>query len=353
MKQDLKQRISAFVQLGKVFAQISKDIDWPGFESGLTKEEWDGFKHLIDSEFQYNGWFTPQNVRNAIESWSLALTEENLEKFMTPYSKALENNPQKSVAIICAGNIPMVGWHDVMCTLLCGHKAIIKLSSDDKHLIPASLIILAKFWPEIAEQYNFAIGKMENFNAVIATGSNNTSRYFHQYFGEYPNIIRQSRTSVAILNGNESKEHLAELGKDIFSYFGLGCRNITKLYVPVGYDLNRFFEAVYPFHPIVNHNKYANNYDYIKAIWMLNQDELIENGFLILKEDKNLSAPTGSLYYEFYENESEIRTFLAEKANEIQCIVSLLDIPFGQTQCPMLWDYADGVDTMKFLSELA
>lgn len=351
MKQDIKHRISAFVQLGKVFGQLSQDSEWQGFESGLTEEEWKGFKHLIDTEHQFNGWFTPQNIKNSLQSWSEALTDENLQKFVQPYAADLELVAPKTVAIICAGNIPLVGWHDVMCALLAGHKCLIKLSSDDQNLIPAALIILGKFWPELQENYTFERGKMTAFDAVIATGSNNTSRYFQQYFGEYPNIIRKSRTSIAILDGTESKEELAELGKDIFSYFGLGCRNITKLYVPEGFNLDRVFEAIYPFNPIINHNKYANNYDYNKAIWMLNQDELIENGFILFKEDERLTAPTGSMYYEYYTDEETLRTKISSMNEEIQCIVSHKDTPFGQAQCPMLWDFADGVDTMKFLTQ--
>lgn len=352
MKQEIKQRISAFVQLGKVFGELAKDQDWPGFDCGLTNDEWNGFKLLIESEYQYNGWFTPQNVKNALESWSLALTEDNLLQFTTPYLSTLDSNPTKTVAIICAGNIPMVGWHDVLCTLLANHKCLIKLSSDDQNLIPASLIVLAKFWPEVQEKYAFERGKLSQFDAVIATGSNNTSRFFHQYFGNYPHIIRKSRTSLAILDGSESNEELADLGKDIFSYFGLGCRNISKIYVPKGYDLNHIFAAIYPFHPIVNHNKYANNYDYNKALWMLNQDELIENGFILFKEDDRLNAPTGAMYYEFYDNEIDLRNRLDSMKEDIQCIVSKKDIPFGMTQCPMLWDFADGVDTMQFLANL-
>jgi hypothetical protein len=261
----------------------------------------------------------------------------------------MESVEPKTVAIICAGNIPMVGWHDVFCTLLCGHSALVKLSSDDAQLMPAAIVVLEKFWPEVTDLVKYAHGKMENFDAVIATGSNNTGRYFEHYFSSYPHIIRKNRNSVAILNGTETPEELQELGKDIFAYFGLGCRNVTKIYMPEGYDINKVFEGIYSFHPIVNHNKYANNYDYNKAVWLLNQEDLLENGFILFRKDKGIASPTGSMYYEYYADETELRKELAEKAEQIQCIVSKNDIPFGQAQNPGLADFADNVDTMEFL----
>jgi hypothetical protein len=349
MKQELQQRISAFVQLGKVFRLVAGDGEWPGFECGLTKEEFDGYRHLMETHHLSNGWFTPQNVRNAMNAWADSMTDEALMAFVAPYASAMESVSPKKVAIVCAGNIPMVGWHDALCTLLCGHSALIKLSSDDAQLIPAALIVLEKFWPEVTEKYAYAQGKMENFDMVIATGSNNTGRYFEHYFGSYPHIIRKSRTSVAILDGTESKEELAELGKDIFAYFGLGCRNVTKIYMPEGYDIDRVFEAIYPYNPIINHNKYANNYDYNKAIWLLNQEDLLENGFILFKQDAGLSSPTGSMYYEYYADDLALREKLATMEEQIQCIVSKKDIPFGGAQCPGLIDFADNVDTMQFL----
>jgi hypothetical protein len=193
---------------------------------------------------------------------------------------------------------------------------------------------------------------MNDMQAVIATGSNNTSRYFEQYFGHLPHIIRKSRTSVAILSGNESDEELNALGRDIFDYFGLGCRNVSKVYLPEGYDMNRLFNALYPYHEIVNHHKYANNYDYNKAVWLLNAEKLLDNGFMLLKEDTSLASPTGSLYYEYYSNGDEVRSALAARADEIQCIVSRDNVAFGHSQQPALWEYADGVDTLAFLDNM-
>jgi hypothetical protein len=353
MKPDLQQRMAAFVQLGKAFGLLSQDsAEWSGFGSGLTEAEFEGFKGIIENHYLSNGWFTPQNVRNAIAAWASEMTEEKINAYITPHLEALSKQDHRTVALICAGNIPMVGWHDVFSTLLAGHKALIKLSSDDQQLIPAALILLEKFWPEVVDQYSYATGKLENFDAVIATGSNNTSRYFQYYFSSYPHIIRKNRNSVAIITGNESAEELEALGKDIFAYFGLGCRNVTKVYVPKGYDLDNIFKAIYPYHPIVNHNKYANNYDYNKAVWLLNQDELLDNGFILFKKDTGIASPTGSLYYEYYSNLQTLREELKSKEDQIQCIVSQEDIPFGGAQSPGLKDFADGVDTLAFLVQL-
>lgn len=353
MKRATEQRMAAFVQLGKAFSLLaSENEEWPGFESGLTQEEFLGFRNIVASHHLSNGWFTPQNVKNALQAWAEALNETSIRAFLRAYTEKEEPALPKTVAIICAGNIPMVGWHDIFSTLLSGHKALIKLSSDDQQLIPAALILLEKFWPEVAERYAYATGKLESFDAVIATGSNNTGRYFEYYFSSYPHIIRKNRNSVAILTGKETPEELAELGRDIFAYFGLGCRNVTKLYVPENYDLNLVFNAIYPFHPIINHNKYANNYDYNKAIWLLNKEDLLDNGFILFKKDESIASPTGTLFYEYYSDETALREILDRKAPEIQCVVSHSDIPFGKAQCPELTDFADGVDTLQFLYNL-
>lgn len=351
LKSLIKQRLAAFVQLGTALKSLSSDNSWPGFSCGLTKEEFEGMQGLMDSIYIQNGWFTPQNVKNAIAAWAEQLTEDNLNQYLEPYLTSEIQIPKK-VAVICAGNIPLVGFHDVLSVLLSGHTAIIKLSSDDKELIPALLIMLGKFEPEINKAYVYASGKLEQFDAVIATGSNNTSRYFTEYFGSYPHIIRKNRTSIAIITGDETIEELESLGKDIFSYFGLGCRSITKIFIPEGYDIQKIFGAIYPFHPIINHNKYANNYDYHKALWLLNQDDLLDNGFILFKEDEGLHAPTGSMYYEYYQNQESLKATVNELSSEIQCIIGHHYLPFGTAQCPSLTDFADGVDTMAFLKTI-
>jgi hypothetical protein len=219
-------------------------------------------------------------------------------------------------------------------------------------LMPALFNLLIRFDESIGQQLVFAQGLMKDMEAVIATGSNNTSRYFEQYFGHLPHIIRKSRSSVAILNGRETDEELKALGRDVFAYFGLGCRNVSKIYMPEGFAIDRLFNALYDYNAIIHHHKYANNYDYNKAVWLLNSEPLLDNGFLLLKEDSSLASPTGSLYYEFYTQEEALRESLMARAEEIQCVVSHRDIPFGGSQGPALWEYADGVDTLAFLQGL-
>jgi hypothetical protein len=348
MHHTLEYRLGALAQWGKVMESLATSEAWPGYESGLSQDEFNSLRQLITDHVHYNGWFTENNIRKALFAWSEQLTSESLTAWLARYELQPLHVPKK-VGIICAGNIPMVGLHDMLCVVLAGHQAVVKLSSDDNRLLPALTQILFRLDETIQAQVVFTDGLMKGMDAMIATGSNNTSRYFEQYFGHLPHIIRKSRTSVAIVNGNESEEELKALGEDIFSYFGLGCRNVSKLYVPVGFDLNRFFNAIYPWAEIIHHHKYANNYDYNKAVWLLNNDQLLDNGFLLLKQEAALASPTGSLYYEFYKDETAIRTQLREREAEIQCIVSHQDIPFGSAQCPKLHDYADGVDTIQFL----
>jgi Acyl-CoA reductase (LuxC) len=346
----MEHRKSNFVQLAQTIGYLGRDKAWPGFESGLTADEFDACQQVISTHYQSNGWFVEKSVRQALLAWSDAMTSENMDRWLSQYSFTVEN--PKSIAIICAGNIPLVGWHDVLCVLLSGHKAQIKLSSDDALLIPMLLRILVQINPEFEGSFEIVTTKLTGFEAVIATGSNNTARHFEYYFRDVPRIIRKSRTSVAILNGNESPEELSLLCRDIFDYFGLGCRNVCHLLIPKEYDLNTFFGAIYPEHAIINHNKYANNYDYNKAVWLLNLEDLLDNEFILLKEDDQLSAPTGSLFYTRYANADEVNAYIARHAEQIQCVVGSGFLPFGKAQKPELWDYADGVDTMAFLSGL-
>lgn len=346
----MEHRKSAFVQLGQTIGYLGRSKVWPGFECGLTEEEFDACQHLINTHYQSNGWFVEKSVRQALIAWSEAMTESNMKKWLQGYSDLTQST--KSVAIICAGNIPLVGWHDVMCVLLAGHKALVKLSTDDALLIPMLLRILKQIDPDLEQNYEIVNAKLTGFEAVIATGSNNTARHFEYYFKDVPRIIRKSRTSIAVLNGNESPEELALLCRDIFDYFGLGCRNVCHLLVPKDYDLNTFFGAIYPEHDIINHNKYANNYDYNKAVWLLNLEDLLDNEFLLLKEDNQLAAPTGSIFYTRYSHTDEVKAYIQEHDEQIQCVVGKDYLPFGKAQQPELWDYADGVDTMDFLSKL-
>jgi len=348
--QSRDQQIATFSQMGKLMGQFASGTAWPGFACGLAQDEYEAFQQLIATHFQSNGWFTEANIKKALGSWSKALTRENLEKWLSAYPENI--GVSKNIGVICAGNIPLVGFHDVLSVILAGHKALIKLSSEDNKLIPALLFLAAKLDPTLTQRFEIIPQKLTGFDAVIATGSTNTGRYFEYYFRDIPHIIRKGRTSVAVLTGNETEEELNKLGNDMFDYFGLGCRSVSKVYIPEDFDLDRLFGAIYPFHEIVNHNKYANNYDYNKAVWMLNKENLLDNGFILLKEDKALASPVASLFYERYSNIENVNAFLSEQSESLQCVVGHGRIPFGDTQCPMLWDYADDVDTLKFLVEL-
>ncbi|MBT9189376.1 acyl-CoA reductase [Zobellia russellii] len=298
-----------------------------------------------------NGWFTRENVIHALESWGQLLTEEKLSDWLKPYN--LGKNKPKKVALIMAGNIPLVGFHDFMSVLITGNKVLAKLSSNDNVLILFTKDYLISIEPLLKDSIEISDGKMEGFDAVIATGSNNTSRYFEHYFSKVPNIIRKNRNSIAVLTGRESKEQINALGEDIFRYYGLGCRSVSKVFVPENYDFATLFEAVYSYHPIIEHVKYANNYDYNKAVYLMSEFKILDNGFLILKEDKSYSSPIASLFYERYDSLYNLKERLSQDTNELQCIVGegVIDteIAFGNTQQPSLTDYADNVDTVDFL----
>ena len=346
----LLQKIKILSNLGEIMRLIGSDQDWPGFSIGINQGEYDDLKALTDKVHIYNGWFTPEAVKEAFKGVGSWLTEDSLKSWTDNYS-VNEGNP-KNVAVIMAGNVPLVGFHDFISVFLSGNKTIAKPSSDDKHLFPALVNILALFDPEIWNWVEIKENKLENFDAVIATGSDNSANYFHSYFGKYPHIIRKNRTSIAVLNGDETKEELVELGKDVFTYFGLGCRNVSQVWVPQDFDLDRIFDAFYQYNNVINHNKYANNYDYNKAVYLMNLEELLDNGFLLLKEDRQLNSPLGMLHFNRYSDPSDVQAFISDMNEEIQAVVGRNYVPFGKAQYPKVNDYADGVDTMKFLTEL-
>lgn len=350
-----KQRKAAFVQLGRVFGLLAQNVDWPGYDCGLSEAEYAEWQNLVERVYQHNGWFTADNVRKALGAWSANLTEEKLNRWLADYDIPDEPQNPKRVGIVMAGNIPMVGFHDLLSVLIAGHKAVVKLSSDDAQLITAAIKTLVHFEPEFADRIS-VVDRVKDIDAVIATGSNNSARYFDYYFSKYPHIIRRNRNSVAVVGEGASEDELKALGHDVFDYFGLGCRNVTKLLLPRGFDIDRFFNAIYPFHPIIDHNKYANNYDYHKALYLLNKEPLLDNGFILLREHAQLHSALGTLHYEFYDADDAVNSYLKQHQADIQCVVATNDRPEselapGQTQQPELWDYADGVDTLKFLLE--
>jgi hypothetical protein len=309
---------------------------------------------LIELSQSHNGWFTPEQVYFAINSWAEALTEDNLDKWLSSYD--FSNVQPKTVGLILAGNIPLVGFHDFLSVVVSGHKVLVKTSSNDQKLLPFLSNYLISINSELENYITFTEGKLENFDAVIATGSNNTARYFEFYFKDKPSIIRKNRNSVAILTGNESHEDLVNLGEDIFRYFGLGCRNVSKLFVPRDYNFENFFKAIYEYKDVIFYEKYSNNYDYNKAVFLMSNFKLLDNEFLTIKEDTSYSSPISSVFYEYYDDLNEITSRLENDADQIQCIVSKdaieNSILFGQTQKPNLWDYADNVDTLAFLKEI-
>lgn len=350
----LENRITAFVKLGDFLSQFSiKSIEKR--ENILYNDLFfDVFKTQIKRAKEYNGWFTDENVLFSLQNWSKSLTKENLEKWTSNYS--FTENSSKTITIIMAGNIPLVGFHDFLSVLISGNGVLAKLSSNDKHFLPLIAKYLEHIEPEFKGRITFTDKELEQFDAVIATGSDNTARYFEYYFGKYPSIIRKNRNSVAVLTGNETQKELDGLGEDIFRYFGLGCRSVSKLFVPKEYDFDKLFKAIFKYGDIINYNKYQNNYDYNKAVYLMSLFKLQENGFLMLKEDTSYSSPIATLFYEYYESENELIDKLKNDTDKIQCIVGTIDIKnsvkFGKTQTPNLSDYADDIDTIDFINNL-
>jgi hypothetical protein len=353
----LQDRIDAFVRLGDVLRLInnegpSEDI---GYDVLVSLEN---FNNSI-KESGVNPWFTPDNLKYAISAWADALKNSSLEKWINPYREVLEKKDSTSnIAVIMAGNIPLVGMHDFICTLLTGNHFIGKLSSNDKILIPAIAKILIQIEPAFASMITFTQERLNGFDAVIATGSNNTSRYFEYYFSGYPHIIRKNRNSVAILDGSEDDGELTGLATDICSYFGLGCRNVSKIFVPEGFDLLRILNAYQPYYDsLFSHFKYMNNYTYQKTILQMNQIPFYDNGVAILLESQAYSSPIAIVNFEYYDSMDGLTKQLQLDKEQIQCVASHSKylpgaVSLGSTQKPQLWDYADGIDTLQFLLNL-
>lgn len=314
---------------------------------------------IIQKASLENPWFTLENIAKAASAWSENLNCENLKKWYLLEADYVQNIKALNgeIGIICAGNLPFVGLHDVVCAASLGLKAQVKLSTEDKTLMAWAIRQLNDIAGEVLYR---EVEKLENPAAVIATGSNNSARYFEYYFSKFPNIIRKSRNSAAILTGKESTAELQALGCDIFDYFGLGCRSVTHLYVPEGYDFTPFFRAIESFSDLIHHHRYANNYTYHKALLLMNGDKFLDNNFLIVRENEAIYSPLSMLHFSHYTNLPSLADTLNRNAEQIQCMATDLDIeiqvqrvPFGQTQRPELWDYADGVNTIKFLSMLS
>ncbi|MES2519209.1 MAG: acyl-CoA reductase [Bacteroidota bacterium] len=336
----LQARIKAFTELGRY-------LNDPQNQAEI--ELW------ADKASHQNNWFTIDNTLKSLKSIAnYYLNEQLLQEWVGLYE--IPDKPQtvKSVGVIMAGNIPAVGFHDLLTIILSGHVCVAKLSSQDSFLMLTLIEKLLEIEPNLEIRI---ADKMNEVDALIATGSDNSARYFEYYFRSKPHIIRQNRSSVAILNGKEIEADFLRLGGDITDYFGLGCRNISKLYVPKDYDFTKFYDSIEPLGDIFYHNKYKNNYDYNKSIYLVNQIHHYDNGFLMLTKNDALVSPISVVFYENYENEADLENIIAENKDKIQCIVAKdawfeKSFNFGEAQKPKLWDYADGVDTMNFLLDL-
>jgi hypothetical protein len=339
----LQQRISAFDRLGDFLRNINS-------ENSDYKSLFDTVSRAKDN----NGWFSKENVIYALNAWGNLLNKKDLIQWTKDY--IFENEEPKIVGLVLAGNIPLVGFHDVLSVLISGNKVLVKCSSSDPLLISLLVQKLQEIEPIFKDLVEFTKERFTHFDAVIATGSNNAARYFEYYFSKVPNLIRANRNSVAVLDGNETKEQLEALAQDVVRYFGLGCRSTSKVFVPVGYDLNLIFGALYPFESLMDSAKYANNYDYNKAVYLMSQFDLLDNGFFMLKEDESYTSPVACLHYEYYSDYKDLEGKLKLDQDLIQCITSnqkgKSHFEFGKAQQPNLWDYADGKNTLHFLNIL-
>ncbi|MBM3177851.1 MAG: acyl-CoA reductase [Bacteroidetes bacterium] len=315
----------------------------------------DGYVSSLAGEAQMrNGWFTPENVHLAVRNISTWLKKEALSAWIRPYVAT----PQRKMIVgtVMAGNIPLVGFHDLLAVLLSGHTLHAKLSHQDNFLLPRLFGELCRINPAWESEVVFT-EQLKQAEAVIATGSNNSARYFEYYFKDRPLLLRKNRSSVAVLNGMESPESLLQLGHDLFSYFGLGCRNVSKIYMPEGYDLNTVIKNILPFGKLLDHHKYANCYTYQRAVLLVDQQTFTDNGFCVFQDSKQISSPVSVIFTETYKHPDSLRETLESRKEEIQCVVSAMKefpsaVEFGKTQSPGLTDYADDMNTLEFLSKL-
>ena len=344
---NLNQRISLFAKLGSLF----KDYEDNNLD-GKTKKL---FNEAIENSIAHNSFFTKKNINKSLSTWAKSLTKKSITNFISNYSLK-ENITPKKVAIIMAGNIPLVGFHDFFCVILSGNIAVIKLSSKDYHLFKYILDYLINENHNFSNLFEICDDRLKDFDVVIATGNNISADQFDLYFKNYPKIIRRNRHSVAILDGNESINDIKLLANDIFYYYGLGCRNVSKIFIPSKYNLDNLFKSFISWKEVINKNSYANNYDYYRAIYLLNKENFYDNGFVLLKESNKLGSPVGTIYFEYYESLDDVYKIIENNSEKIQCVVSKLkgsnQIYFGQTQEPKIADYADNVDTFDFLLKL-
>lgn len=310
-------------------------------------------EYVIETAHISNNWFTPLNIKIAGEKWSLALSEANIHNW---FQQIVPSDTPKKIGIIMAGNIPFVGLHDLLCVLAKGHHAVVKLSSNDEVLMGHAIAILRQFSADIDTRITLT-DSLKGIDALIATGSNNSSRYFEHYFRNVPTLIRKNRTSIAVLSGNETDEELTRLSDDIYIYFGLGCRNVTHLLLPNGFELKRMYEAFDKYIDIVNHHKYYNNYMYHKSILLMNLSKHYDNGFMLFQEKEELHAPIATLNYHYYTSNDQIDSYIHLHQDSLQCVITDIKLniateSFGNSQSPGIEDYADKVNTIEFLNKV-
>lgn len=351
---EMERRIGLFVQLGKDLQRIAQL--WYNDPQSLPS----AWATVIRKTEAANGWFTPQNQILAIKGLVQLLQEDALRQALAPYSGKFEQPGNKTVAVIMAGNLPAVNFLDFACVLLAGFRFVGKLSSSDPYWLPFLAAELTELEPEIAPFIQFEEETIRTpFDAVIATGSNNTARYFEYYFGRYPHVIRKNRSSVAVLTGHETTEELKALGNDISDFYGMGCRNVSKLFVPRGYDFIPLLQTLENFTHLVDNHKYVNNYEYHRSLFLLNGDAFYDNGIFLFQQNDKAAAPVGTVFYEFYDSEAELAERLQREEGDIQCTATLAaskyprQVALGRTQQPAFTDYPDGVDLLAFLASLA
>ena len=299
-----------------------------------------------------NGWFTPEFINLALQQIAHSfLRRDLLESWAASYGLPGTAPTPRNIGIVMAGNIPLVGFHDLLCVFISGHRAVVKASSKDRVLMEHLVAKMAACSGEKWQNDVVFADMLKNCDAYIATGSNNSAGYFEYYFGKYPHIIRRNRTSVAVLRGTESTEDLEKLADDVYQYFGLGCRNVTKIFVPTSYDFIPLLNTFKKYYYLADHHKYKNNYDYNLALHILNKQYYMSNNSLLLVENDSPFSPISQLNYSFYDDFQDLIASLRSR-EDLQCIVASGEVPFGQAQHPSLTEYADGVDTMKFLISL-
>lgn len=331
-----------------VLANLGKEI--------LARPEW--LQEAVQKAYYANKWFTIDESFSALDAIATYfLSKEILSNWTSGY-QIKDNVEVRTIGLVLAGNIPLVGFHDVLCCFISGHNILAKLSAKDEILMKAIVGRLVELNDEIGSRILLS-ERLKGFDAIIATGSNSSSTYFKEYFGKYPNIIRKNRNAIAVLSGDESEADFIALGHDIFNYFGLGCRNVSKLYVPEGYKFDFLLGTLHDhYKELANHDKYRNNFDYNNALFMLNKVKYLMSGSLIITEADAISSRIATVHYNYYSDLLALETELSDKKEEIQCIVTNLSLnnhssfPFGEAQKPSITDYADGVDTMKFLTSL-